>query len=90
VYQRHEKWVNQTNISSTILLCLRLATLALTLRTFKVCYRLLIVTWRSMVAAILIWVKDWKGLFSGFLYLCCVASWEVGDTKYGGKGRGIG
>jgi len=43
-----------------------------------------------MVAAILIWAKDWNGLFSCFLYLCCVASWEVGDTKYGGKGRGIG
>jgi len=32
-----------------------------------------------MVVAILIWAKDWNGLFSCFLYLCCVASWEVGD-----------
>jgi len=73
------------------LLCLRLATWALTLRTFKVCYRLLIVTWRSILyMVILIWVKDLNGLSSCFLYLSCVASWEVEDTKYGGKGRGIG
>jgi len=43
-----------------------------------------------MVVAILIWVKDLNGLSSCVLYLSCVASWEVEDTKYGGKGRGIG
>jgi len=43
-----------------------------------------------MEVAILIWAKDWNRLFSCFLYLHCGASWEVGDTKYGGNGGGIG
>ncbi len=41
-------------------------------------YELLAITWISMYSG--------GHLLSAILYLCCVASWDVGDTKYELKG----
>jgi len=81
VYQWLERWIIHTNIFTTILLCLRLATWALTLRKFKVCYRLLIVTWSSIHGGghlDLGKIMEWTFLMFFIPVLCCI----IGSGRY--------